>query len=581
MKKSTAVGREGFKGLYDSFRQRARDRHARHYRDSDFHLWADLVLAGLIIGLIITTVWLLVWQPRPEFMVSARLEEAKVTSGQLQTFIISYANGEAVPAAGASISLVLPKHFMFQSAEPAELFDSASSSFSLGDLPKGAKGQLSVTGIIIGEPSERQSIELSAMYQTANVKKRLLDSFSYTIDASSLELSLTIPDRAYQSADFRGSVTVKNSSEATLRNIQVSFPAKDITVMADASTNANNSFDIAEISGGETKMFEFNARSSSLGEMDLKAEVYINADTELIRQSSTSKRVTISEPNLKLRASLREQALAAVGSKAMLELAFENLESAPVTDLQFSLRPSRPAVTIRSVEVSEPSFARAETISYGKDIPAKGKGSITATLSLDRSSVNMEDSSGLSVIASYMINGEKYEYALSAGNLRFNSNLTLQSGGYYYGPQGDQLGVGPVPPRVGIPTTYWIIWQVNNLGNDVKNMQVTADLPEALAWVDQKSLTSGTIDFSPVSRRIVWSPGDIAKGGGNYRASFAISLVPRSGDLGKVPELLKDIRFNAVDSFTGATLTQNLPIITANIESDRLSSGKGTVLPLE
>ena len=69
--------------------------------------------------------------------------------------------------------------------------------------------------------------------------------------------------------------------------------------------------------------------------------------------------------------------------------------------------------------------------------------------------------------------------------------LNVRSAGYYYSPQGDQLGIGPLPPMVDIQTNYWIFWQIGNFNSDLENFTLTAQLPENIVWTGKKSLLAG------------------------------------------------------------------------------------------
>ena len=114
--------------------ERLRNRHERHYRDSYFYLWADLLLAGILVGLAISVVWLIIWQPRPEFSLEATIDSARVVSGNIHEFTIDYRNGESGPITAVAISLDLPQNFSVISASPADIFDSASNTFHIGDM---------------------------------------------------------------------------------------------------------------------------------------------------------------------------------------------------------------------------------------------------------------------------------------------------------------------------------------------------------------------------------------------------------------------------------------------------------------
>jgi hypothetical protein len=164
--------------------------------------------------------------------------------------------------------------------------------------------------------------------------------------------------------------------------------------------------------------------------------------------------------------------------------------------------------------------------------------------------------------------------------IKVSSNLRVSSKGLYYSEQGDQLGVGPLPPVVDVPTNFWIFWQLNNNGNELKNLTVSADLPNNIGWTGQKTVLAGDLRNGEISRKVVWTVDDVAASGGNYRAGFELELIPTMADLGQVPLLISNIQYSATDAFTGQLLTGSLSDINANIKDDPAASGKGTVIRL-
>ncbi len=562
--------------------ERLRNRHERHYRDSYFYLWADLLLAGILVGLAISVVWLIIWQPRPEFSLEATIDSARVVSGNIHEFTIDYRNGESGPITAVAISLDLPQNFSVISASPADIFDSASNTFHIGDMSKGQRGQASIRGIVVGSPGDRQSLGLHADYQFSRVQKNLLDSLSYTIDASALALQLKVPERVYIGSNFSGELDVSNGGGGTLSGLRILFPSTDWEISFDEAPDGNNSLTVPSLAAAEHKPLTFTAKALKTGTFDLSAEASITYNQTELKQSTVSQPIIVAEPALSLTASLRQHAVSATAPSAPIDLSFVNNDSEPLEAISFTISVADKNSSVKSLSSSNKHITvRGLSLVYTPLLAGGKKDSVSAVVELERGHVETVDAVRLNVSVSYRLRGQDYEYMITAGNLKFNSNLSLSSAGYYYGPQGDQLGVGPIPPRVDIPTTYWVIWQVNNLGNEVKDMEVTADVPEGVAWPDQQSVTAGELSYSPVTRRVLWHPGGISQGGGNYRVSFALTLVPRSSDIGKVPKLLENIHFSGKDSFTGAQLSRDLPAITANIEADRLSAGKGTVLPTE
>ena len=561
----------------------AKRRHARHYRDNYFHLWADLLLAGILIGSVIILLWLILWQPKPDFELSARTVSARIVSGQTEDFVISYKNTQGNPVQGATVSLTLPPHFILQSTEPSDNFNTESTTFSLGDLAKNAKGDLHIKGVVQGAINDKQFLGVDLTYLDNNTfKKQVLDSITYSIDSSALELQVQIPDTAYRGIPFNGSLDLKNTGQVDMQSIGLDFSG-GWNISPTNENFENNILSISNLKAGETRHIDFSAMTdtAALTETDFTVQSSLIFGTEIIPQTQTSHKVSIRVPSLNTIARFKDSSFS--GSDLGLQIAFRNTEQSPISNLVFKIESKKTNASVKSFSTpTNTHFVLLDnSLTYQNSIGAGESGNLEALVSINRQTIELNDFLNLALDVSYRFNNTDYSYALALPTLKIDSNVTINSGGYYYGPQGDQLGIGPIPPHVGIPTTYWVIWEANNLGNDLSNAELSADLPANVVWLDQTSLVAGSASYSPVSRRILWHLDSIPKSGGNYRLSFAVSIVPDQSELGTIPNLVTNIQFTAKDEFTGSVVTKKLANITTNIESDPKAGGKGAVVPME
>lgn len=555
-----------------------RERHHRHYRDSYFHLWADLLLGGLLVALLYIIIATVFWQPHAAFSLETRAVSSSISSGQSEEFITTYRSEEEEAIKGVEIKVNLPENFLFLRAEPTDLFDAETASFHLDTLPPKAKGEVKIIGRPLGEIGERQSLNFIATYLKEGSQRKLLDSFHYTLDNSALQSEIIIPERAYVNSNFKGSLEIKNTSAVALENISIVFPDKSLSLQFSERASSNNQLEIPALQSGEVQKIDFTAKSESEGNFNMTAEVFLRINGQLRKQTSVTKQVAVDKSSLQFHSQLSSLALQPQLTTTELTLDFSNTETESLEEVGLTLTTNRSDIFVKNITTTSEYVVRGSSLLIG-NLASNQHNNLKLIIELERKNIALHDTVDLNLLTSYTFQGQKYEYTTFLGNLKFNSNLTLASGGYYYGSQGDQLGIGPIPPQVDIPTTYWIIWQGNNLGNEIKNFKVTADLPEGVVWTEQQSLTSGTLNYSPISRRIIWETESMAAAGGNYRASFAVSVVPNSKDIGQSLKLLGNIRFQGLDSFTGRELGSLQADITTEIEGDKLSGGKGKVVP--
>lgn len=558
-----------------------KNRHIRHYRDNSFHLWADLLLAGILIGLVVIVLRLVFWQPVAEFSLTGKFVEARILSGQTEEFVISYKNEEDNLINSASLVLNLPENFVIESALPKEDFNSETKTFNLGDLEKNDHGELRLRGIVRGEIGERQVIGLNLNYQFGQIRKQLLNSVVYFIDGSVMELNLDVPNETYKDVPFSGSVEVKNAGQTKIANSALMFDGPDWEIIPDELTLENGQIVLSAIEPGESVKILFSAISkqgANSGPLAVSG-LFLIGD-KVFKQVSVSKNINVSEPSLVLTAIFKDKAL--TNNQVNSTLTFNNAGKSDISNLAFNFESKRTTMGVSSVTTTNKDFTVANnSLTYNKNLLTGEKKDVDLMINLEHRGSDLNDWLNLNVTVVYTMDGKQFKYSVPMPKLKINSNLTVTSAGYYYGPQGDQLGIGPIPPQVDIPTTYWVIWEANNLGNDIANFEVSADMPANVVWLDQKSVVAGDVTYSPVSRRILWQIDKLDQTGGNYRASFAISLVPRTEDLGTVPNLLSSIQFKAKDLYTDDILTNKLANITTNIEKDRQAAGKGKVQPLQ
>lgn len=558
---------------------RLRARHARHYRDSYFHFWADLLLVSLLVALAIIILRFSFWHPRPAFSVSLLNESTSIESGQVEDYTITYQNNEDTSLSNAEIELKLPSDFEIVSTSVPSQFNAESTTFLIGEIKGNDKGKISFQGLIKGELGKHYSIEVIARARAQGLFRQTLSSLPFTLEKSALELTADIPTTVYAQTPFVGNVELVNTSSKEMNDVIVSFPNTDFDIVPE-ETKEDGKMWVPVLAAGEKKSISFRAISQTSGNLTLNMESGLTVKGTYLPQVHIARVVSVSEPSL-IVTSQFSTAVEAINPEADMTINFKNSEGEALENVELSVVSSRSEVLVKDIIVSSDSTTVSDTVIKIGTLQPQAQGVITGKIKLERKAINSNDATRLNTLISYTKKGEKFSYTLAGQTVKFNSNVSLIAGGYYYGPQGDQLGVGPIPPQVDIPTTYWIIWQINNLGNDLEGINVTADLPANVAWSEQQSVNNGSVQYSPVSRRVRWEAGAVAKGGGTYRASFAVTLVPQVADIGSTPVLLKNIKLEGRDVFSGSQLEKKNPDITTNLEKDPLTVGKGEVVPTE
>ena len=135
---------------------------------------------------------------------------------------------------------------------------------------------------------------------------------------------------------------------------------------------------------------------------------------------------------------------------------------------------------------------------------------------------------------------------------------------------------GPVPPKVGQTTTYLVALVAEAGTNDMTNAVVKTSLPTHMNWLNDYS-GLGSVDYNPVSKELRWDVGDI-EGKGKKELIFSLSILPSLSQVGITPVLINGITMQAVDRFTGTTLTADSGLMYIELgEEAGYEPGNGAV----
>jgi hypothetical protein len=163
--------------------------------------------------------------------------------------------------------------------------------------------------------------------------------------------------------------------------------------------------------------------------------------------------------------------------------------------------------------------------------------------------------------------------------LKVSSDLSLASFARYYTAEGDQLGVGSLPPAVGESTKYWIFWEIKNSFNELTDLKVSATLPSNVTYTGKSSVNFGqAIQSDQTAKSLHWAVGQLTKGEKNLQAAIEVEIIPGADQLNTSPFLMNNITVSAKDLLTGEIINITNKPITTNLINDILAKDKGKVI---
>ncbi len=563
-------------------------RHDKHYKDSKFHLVADLVLVLIIITLFFSFLFIRNLKPSVDINLESSLVENSASSGDVETFIIKYANNDKNNIKETSLAISLPKDFVFVSASPRNIFDDNTNTFEIGDLSTGANGQVEIKGIPFGNLESQQVLSYSFNYKKGNLSRNKLGSLVFPVKDSVLSVDLVLPKEVYKDVTFNSKLLIKNNGKNNLdKEIEVVIDgALDIKSLSEGKSNLNNNaITISEIKAGES--IELNLESVtnlSEGSLPLSLKTYIKLEDKKILQTEKEKSISVQVPKFTTIINT-DKKVTKNGEAVKFTLHYANEEKQKIEKVNFDIRLDNTAFNIKNLKLKgeynkDKIKVIGNTISID-NLNENEKGSFDIEIVLDRRKVDINQQVSLLALINYKRGQNKLEHKAYSPKIKLISSFDVKSKGLYYSLQGDQLGIGPLPPVVNVPTRYWVFWEIDNYGNELKDVSISAELPSNIVWTDQKSLLAGKLRYAEISKRVVWTLDDVSQEGGKYKAGFAVELVPNSDDKGKVIDLIKNVEYSAYDSFAEEKIKGNLENINTNLKYDNLSAGKGVVVELD
>lgn len=167
----------------------------------------------------------------------------------------------------------------------------------------------------------------------------------------------------------------------------------------------------------------------------------------------------------------------------------------------------------------------------------------------------------------------------SVKNIRVISDVVVSNETLY--DTGSIENSGPIPPKAEQKTTYSINWSVSNTSNQLEGAKIIATLPSYVAWKDLFLPNNENLIFNPSTRQITWNIGKVNVGDGFIRdpksVTFKVELFPSISQLGTRPELVKDIKFYAQDTFTDYEIYKELDANTTYVQSLRNNTGHAEI----
>jgi hypothetical protein len=524
----------------------------------------------------------------------------EIKSGEEATFTFRYENTGGVPIASLAMQLQTPDSFhIFSSVpEPTE-----HTIWDIGALGPGSDGAISITGVFLAEVPSSQRIQGLFTYKPANFNSDFQDIVSSKTDIldSVIALSFTGPEKAMAGDESEYIVNIQNTGKETVYNLRVDPSMGQNFAVAESAPKPDEGqvyWTIPSLKPGELTAISIKGAfsSSASGTQKLGTDVGFIDNDIFVKQASEEMTTEVVGGSISfsviVNGSSQNQS-AELGETLRLSIDFANNGADPIKNLEFALKTSASngsGVPINWQDANLGNGTRkGDTMTWNGD-------DIQKLMNLDPGDSGVIDI-GLPLVdslSSKLADNFTIEVSLQIGNMgtyggarivestpitiSLNSDVQALSYARYFSDNGDTIGEGPLPPRVGETTGYRVYWSVNNSLHALENIKMTTTLPADVAWLESSDANIGSISYSPTTRQVVWAIAKLPTDLQNAGAWFSVAINPNENNVGKFVKLTNVTSFEAKDTVSKASMSESLDALSTDLINDKHAKGKGVVV---
>ena len=526
---------------------------------------------------------------------------SQVTSGDQVKYTIRISNQEKVNLENLALDLIYPDGFTFESATPAT--DSfGNSRFELGNLAAGEETAVEINGKMIGEADESKRLTAVLEYQPKNLSQTFNREESITTDISMfpVDLDVAFPSKVFAGGEVEFTIDLVNKSvdDVSDLQLQIDYPTGfDFKSSTPSPSQYKNVWQIAGLDSRERE--EIKVKGVLAGDdgdrKEFKIELgMIDDKSNFFVQKDKTAEVSLVAPSVELAQSVddkTEDVEVNPGDTLEYKIHYKNTGKADLTNVIVETTISKKVIDEGSIEVLDGNYEDSKvtwdknSIDRLEKVEPDQEGDLIFRVKIsDPININDLNDKDLAVAAKTTLRTEDSEEVMAETttlSAKIGTKITLKIEPHYYDFDGEQIGDGPLPPKVGETTKYRVYVLVSNSTSDVGDGRITINLPTGAAWTGQTETSIGHLTFD--SGQIIWDIGSIKAHTGTLipriEASFEIGITPISSQVGQFVTLIDKGEFVGKDSFLNKTIDEKAENITTDLQDDEKAKGKGKVQP--
>ncbi|MEK7545648.1 MAG: hypothetical protein AAB554_01055 [Patescibacteria group bacterium] len=451
----------------------------------------------------------------------------------------------------------------------------------IGFLPAGTSAQYRFRGMPLGSPRRARVVAHFEAYGEDGRHDERLVGGDLAWERSLVETRFETPSSVIPGQIVRFRLLVRNGSALDIDDASVKLAWPDGFKLINATPPVyRGAAALGRLDAGEEAYVDFSARFNGAADLQrLKAELTGEISGRAFALYDSLSDVNLADAGLEVYATFADDAsaYAAPGEEMPVIVRYRNDGASPLKGV--TLGTVADPRTIASVRW-EPSA------SVGELAPGDSGERTAFVRVLDPVSRYVVNPT-LRVIptARFSIEQPRVDGADIAGagaERKISGAARLRTAARFFTNEGDQIGRGPLPPKVGSATRYWIFASLETGATELQGGTMSFGLPNGVAWTGRAAVTTEG-DAALEGDRLVWHLGTVAPHAGLLSEapsiSFEVALTPTEAQIGTTPLLITSAAFTGTDAWTGADLGSNQGGLTTALPGDPGVNGRVTVRP--
>ncbi len=524
--------------------------------------------------------------------------------GEEFSYRIEYENQTKFAISKIRLEMRYPENFIFTSSQP--LPDRANNSFNLPDLPAGAKGEVFITGKIIGRQDSVNIISSRLNYTPVNFSSEFKkeQSASSIISGLGFKVGLEHPSISFVNQDNDIVFSFFDLENNYLDDFFIKFNLPEKTTIKLVEMPSATSSDLKKIIIKEDGLNHFTVsglnQETSGQKINFKYQIKDNLNQANINirlekrisdgqfysfwEQTISPELVKSDLNLSLSLNnSRNNSPVDFNSVLNYTLAYSNKGTNTFKDAVIMVVLEGELFDWDSLSLDKKGeIRRGQMITWNKQniaslasIEPGDSGEINFSIGLkDYQTSYFGKSLEIISYGQYGSSDQESNQDNKSNVIvsKLNSDFIFQEKIKYFDDNNIPVGIGPLPPKVGELSSFRVYWDVANNLHELSGVEAMINLPSYINWANNHFVSAGDLYYDQDNHSVVWKLGRLPLSIAKASAFFDISLVPTEADLNKILILTTGASASAIDNETQAVLNRKSSPKTTKLEDDDIAS---------